>query len=131
MSPAGRPWRAAAVVWAGVILVFGLLPTQGAVEAVSGGRDTLVTTAGHFGAYLLLGCLVGAALGDLAAGWQRLLLTLALAAALGGVIEVAQGPLPYRDAQLTDFLVNLAGSVVGFTLFSAGARSRRSPWRRG
>ena len=43
-----------------------MLPTQGAVEAVSGGHDDLATTAGHFAAYALLGFLLGVALG----GWR-------------------------------------------------------------
>ena len=82
-----------------MILVSGLLPTQAAVEAVSGGRDDAVTTVGHFAAYVLLGFLVGVAL----MGWEvrarGLLMGLALAAALGGLVELVQAPLPYRGAQ--------------------------------
>ena len=89
MTASSRRWRIAAAVWAAVILVSGLLPTQGAVHAVSWGRDDLVTTAGHFAAYVLLGFLLGVALG----GWEIrarvLLLALALAAALGGAVEIA------------------------------------------
>ena len=68
---------------------------------------------------MVLGFLLGVALG----GWRvdpgRLTLGLALAAALGGAIELVQGPLSYRDAQVVDFLVDVAGAAVGLVLFSA------------
>jgi VanZ family protein len=126
-----RVWRAAAVAWAAAILVSGLLPTRDVVEAVSQGRDDAFTTAGHFAAYVLLGFLVGVAL----TGWEvragGLLLGLALAAALGGLIELVQGPLSYRDAQVLDFVVDVAGAAVGLALFSAVASVGRSRWHRG
>jgi VanZ family protein len=116
----------AAAAWAVVILAAGLLPTQTAVEAFSQGHDTAATTAGHFAAYLVLGFLLGAALGGLGAEWVRTLSTLGLAALLGGVIEVAQAPLSYRDAQFLDFIVNIAGAAVGLLLLSAATRVVRS-----
>ena len=131
MSSSRRPWQVAAAAWAVVILATGLLPTQTAVEAFSRGHDTAATTAGHFAAYLLLGFLLGAALGGLRAGWMRMFSTLALAALLGGVIEVAQAPLPYRDAQLLDFFVNIAGAAVGLLLLRAATRAMRSRSHRG
>ena len=131
MTASLRVWRAAAVAWAAAILVSGLLPTRDVVEAVSGGRDDAVTTAGHFAAYVLLGFLVGVAL----MGWEvrarGLLLGLALAAALGGLVELVQAPLPYRDAQALDFWVDVAGAAVGLALFSVAASAGRSRWRRG
>lgn len=126
MSSDRRPWQVAAAAWAVVILATGLLPTQTAVEAISRGHDTAATTAGHFAAYLVLGLLLGAALGGLRAEWIRTLSTLVLAALLGGVIEVAQAPLPYRDAQLVDFFVNIAGAAAGLLLLSAATRVMRS-----
>lgn len=131
MTPSLLAWRAAAAAWAAVILVSGVLPTQDVVEAVSGGRDDAVTTAGHFAAYVLLGFLIGVAL----TGWEvsagGLLMGLALAAALGGLVELLQAPLPYRDAQVLDFIVDVAGAAVGLALFSAVASVGRSRWRRG
>ncbi len=131
MSSSRRAWQVAATAWALVILLTGLLPTQEAVETLSGGHDTLATTVGHFAAYVLLGVLLGAALGGVRAGWMRVLLTAALAAVLGGVIELVQGPLPYRDAQLSDFLVDIAGAAVGLALVSVAARATRSRSHRG
>ena len=62
---------------------------------------------------------------------MRAPLALALAAVLGGLIEVLQGPLPYRDAQLLDFFVNIAGAAVGLALFSAAAPAMRRRSHRG
>ena len=60
----------------------------------------------------------------------ELVTALALAAVLGGAIEVIQGPLSYRDAQVADFLVDVAGAAVGLAVLSAvalGMRSRSHP----
>jgi len=126
-----RSWRVAAAAWAVAIFVSGVLPTESVVKAVSEGHDTLTTTAAHLAAYALLGFLLGVALG----GWRvepgRLALALALASALGGVVEVVQGPLPYRDAQVVDFLVDVAGAAAGLAVFSAVAWAARSRSRRG
>ena len=131
MTPSSRRWRVAAAAWAAIILVSGLLPTQGAVRAVSRGRDGLVTTAGHFAAYALLGFLLGVALGGWEVRARTLLWGLALAAALGGAIEMVQSALPYRDAQLLDFAVDLAGAAVGLAVFSAVVLAARSRSHRG
>jgi VanZ family protein len=114
-----------------VILVSGLLPTQGAVHAISGGRDELLTTTGHLAAYAMLGFLLGVALGGWRVRVRALLAGLALAAALGGLVEVLQAPLPYRDAQLSDFIVDVAGAVAGLAAFSVAALAARSPSHRG
>lgn len=131
MTTSLRVWRAAAVAWATVILVSGLLPLHDVIEAASRGRDDAVTTVGHFAAYLLLGFLVGVAL----TGWEvragKLLLGLALTAALGGLVELVQAPLPYRGAEMLDFIVDVAGAAAGLALFSAVATVGRSRWRRG
>jgi VanZ family protein len=123
-------WRLAVAVWAAAIFASGMAPTASAVAAVSGGHDFAVTTAAHFVVYALLGLLLGVAI----AGWRPrvrdVLVALALAALLGGVIELIQGPLPYRDAQLSDFIVDVAGAALGLAIFSAAAwwrRSRRHP----
>lgn len=126
-----RRWRVAAVGWALVVLVSGVLPTQGVVHAVAEGRDDLLTTAGHFAAYALLGFLLVVALGGWEARARDLAVVLGLAAGLGGVIELVQGPLPYRDMQLLDFLVDVAGAAVGLAAFSAAAWARRRRSRRG
>ena len=124
MNPA-RGWRTAAAIWAAVIFVSGVVPTQRAVTSLSDGHDAAFTTVAHFVVYVGLGFLLGAAM-----GWRPnargLLVALALAAALGGLIEVIQGPLSYRDAQLSDFLVDVVGAAAGLAVFSAVARARRS-----
>ena len=119
-------WRLAAAVWAVVIIATGVLPTSSTVATVSGGHDSAFTTAAHFAAYAVLGFLLGVAVSGWTPDARGVLVVLALAAVLGGAIEVIQGPLSYRDAQLADFLVDVAGAAVGLAALSAVARGRRS-----
>lgn len=131
MTPAGRGWAVAAALWAVVIVLSGVLPTQGPVHAVAGGRDVLLTTLGHFVTYAVLGFLLAVALG----GWEvrgvMLAWALVSAAALGVAIELVQGPLPYRDAQSVDAVVDVAGAALGLALFSVVAPVLRRRSRRG
>jgi hypothetical protein len=135
----GEVWKKAAAAWALVIAATGLLPTQGVVHSVSGGRDDLLTSAGHFAAYAILAVLLlvsagGSRTGGRLAGGPRtgsrrsagraLAAAWLLAAALGALIELVQGPLPYRDAQVWDVVVNGAGAALGLAVFSAAARAR-------
>jgi VanZ family protein len=129
--PPSRAWRIAAVAWAGAILVSGMLPTQGAVSMISDGHDDLATTLGHFASYALLGFLLGVALGGWRTRRDRVILALALAGGLGGLIELAQMPLPYRDGQVVDMVVNLAGAAVGLVAVSVVEPARRPRSRRG
>jgi len=128
-----RAWRVAAAVWAAALVVFGVLPTQGAVHAVSGGRDDLLTSVGHFDAYVLLAFVLAVALDDWRLSRRAVLGAAALAVSLGVAIELVQAPLPYRDCQLADALADAAGAALGLAAFSAvaGARAWRLRWRRG
>jgi len=131
LTPSSRAWQVAAAAWAGAILVTGMLPTQGAVSLISDGHDDLATMLGHFASYALLGFLLGAALGGWRTRRDRVLLALALAAVLGGLIELVQIPLPYRDGQVVDAVVNLAGAAVGLVAVSVVEPARRPRSRRG
>jgi VanZ family protein len=124
-------WRVAAIVWAALVVVLGVLPTQSTVQAVSGGRDDLTTSAGHFAAYIVLAFMLAVALDDWRISRRALLGAAALAVALGVAIELAQAPLPYRDCQLADALVDAAGAALGLVAFSVAARVRRPRERRG
>lgn len=124
-----RRWLRFAVVWAFAILAFGVLPTQAIVDAATPGRETESTLAGHFLEYAVLGALLGLALGATTtgpAGAKRALTTMLLCASLGFVVELAQGPLPYRDFQATDILVNVLGAAVGLAV----ARTIAPAWAR-
>lgn len=120
---ASRRWRAAVLVWVAGIVATGVAPLGSVVEAV--GPPDPVTTAGHFVAYAILGFVLVVALG----GWQvsarTLALAFALAVSLGAVVELVQGPIPYRDASLLDLAVDAAGAVAGLAVVSALARARR------
>ena len=100
MMRGSRPWRVAAIVVAAAIAVAGVLPTQGAVHAVSGGRDDLVTSAGHFASYVLLAFVLAVALDDWRVSRRAILGAAAIAICLERSIELVQAPLPYRDCQL-------------------------------
>lgn len=124
-----RRWRVAAWVWVAAIVVSGVAPIGGVVQAV--GPPDPVTTTGHFVAYAVLGFLVTVAL----AGWdftpRTLALAFVLALALGAGVELVQGPIPYRDTSLVDLAVDAAGAALGLIVVSAVARVRRSRSRRG
>jgi VanZ family protein len=119
-------WRVAAAIWAAIIFVSGVVPTQSTVTAVSNGHDVEFTTAAHFAVYAVLGFLLGVAVSGWTLDTRGMVIALALAAALGGAIELIQGPLSYRDAQVADFLVDVAGAALGLAMFSAAAWGRRS-----
>ncbi len=124
-------WRMAAAIWAAAIFVSGVAPTRSTVAAVSGGHDTAFTTAAHFAVYAVLGFMLGVALSRWTPDARGVGVALALAAALGGAIELIQGPLSYRDAQLADSLVDVAGAAVGLAVFSAVVWRRQSQSRPG
>ena len=119
-----RPWRIAALAWTSVVVAFGVLPTQGAIHAVAAGRDALLTSAGHFVEYAILAFVLAVALDDWRVSYRALVGAGVAAAGLGALIELVQTALPYRDAQLADALVNVAGTCVGLVAFSLAARKR-------
>jgi VanZ family protein len=120
-------------VWAAAIVVVGVLPIQGVVHAVAEGRDDLVASAGHFASYLVLAFVLAVAIDDWRLSRRAVVGAAVLAVSLGALVELVQAPLPYRDCQLQDALVNAAGAALGLAVFSVAARVRvrRSRWRRG
>ena len=53
-------------------------------------------------------------------GYAKVLtLALVMTAALGGLIELVQGPLPYRDLQVGDLVIDVAGALAGVILLAA------------
>ena len=126
-------WRVAAAAWAAALVVFGVLPTEGVVHAIAEGREELITSAGHFASYILLAFVLAVAVDDWRLSRRAVLGAAALAVGLGVAIELVQAPLPYRDCQLSDALVNAAGAALGLAVFSVAARgrARRPRWRRG
>lgn len=119
-----RPWVAAAVVWALVVLAFGVIPTHETLQATVGAREDSVASAGHFVEYAVLAFVLAVAID----GWRlslRALVGAALVAvALGWAIEVVQLSLSYRDFQVADGVVDMAGAAAGLALFSGVAAWR-------
>ena len=128
MTSSGR-WRAAAAALAVAIVVLGIVPIGGMVEAV--GPPNPITTTGHFVAYAALAFVLAVALSGWRPTQRALVVTFVLAVALGAVVEVLQGPIPYRDASLLDLAVDAGGAAAGLAVFSAVARGRRSRSRPG
>jgi VanZ family protein len=128
-----RAWRAAAIAWTVVVVVFGVLPTHGAVHAVAAGHDDVLASAAHFGEYATLAFVVAVALGGWPLPGRALLWAGVYAVGLGALIELAQVPLPYRDGQLGDVVANAAGAALGLALVSLTGRlkARRPRERRG
>ena len=126
-------WRVAAAAWAAALVVFGILPTEGVVHAIAEGREELISSAGHLASYVLLAFLLAVAVDDWRLSRRAVLGAAALAVCLGVAIELVQAPLPYRDCQLRDALVDAAGVALGLAFFSvaARARARRPRWSRG
>ncbi len=128
-----RAWRVAAIAWTLVVIVFGALPTHGAVHAIAAGHDDLAASAAHFGEYALLAFVTAVALGGWPVSPRALLWAGVYAIGLGALIELVQVPLPYRDGQLSDVVVNAAGAALGLALVSLTGRlrARRPRERRG
>ena len=116
---------------AAILFIGGVLPTSGFVHAVSEGHDSLATTLAHFATYAALGYLLAVAIDGREISVRSALWSVGLAAALGGVIELVQGPLPYRDAQVADFVVDVAGAVAGLVALSLSGAVVRRRSRRG
>ncbi len=112
--------------WGAVVLVFGVVPTHDTLQAVVGEEESLSTVVGHFAEFAVFAFLAGDWL--LARRGQPSFLkaavvALAMTAALGGVVELVQGPLPYRDMQLGDLATDVAGGIAGLVVLSC-ARAR-------
>ena len=133
MTHGPQAWRVAAIAWTALVVAFGVLPTHGAVHAVAAGHDDLLASTAHFGEYATLAFVAAVALGGWSPPRRALLWAGVYAIGLGALIEVVQVPLPYRDGQLSDVVVNAAGAALGLALVSLTGRlrARRPRVRRG
>ena len=124
-------WKLIAALWTAVIVLFGVIPTHEALAATAGARENLVASLGHYFEYAFLAFALAVAFGGWRVEARALALSAALAIALGWLIEVVQLPLPYRDFQVSDGLVDVAGVVTGLVAFSVVSlwRGTRRPVR--
>jgi VanZ family protein len=128
----GRGWVLAAAVWALVIVVFGVIPTHEVLSSTVGRHEDLAASLGHFGEYVVFAFLLAVALGGWRISVRPLVLAAAIAVALGWGIEVVQSSLSYRDFQVSDGVVDMAGVATGLAAFSVAvlwreARRRARP----
>jgi VanZ family protein len=98
---------APAALWAAAIVLL-----AGASDLPEGPAVPHLDKLAHFGAYTVLGLLLG--FGWLAAGrWPGRGWLLAFALTLGASDELRQARLPHRSAEFTDWLADAAGSATG------------------
>lgn len=120
MKDAGLAGRLA-LAWAGVMLVFALVPTHAALSSTVGDQEHLATQVGHFAEFALLAWLLaGWAVGRSASARRAAVAAWAVAVAYGALLELLQMPLSYRSAQWTDLAIDAAGATLGALLFRCG-----------
>jgi VanZ family protein len=111
-----------------VVLLFALtlgpLPAMRQVYSVVPIADKLV----HAGLFAGLASLLYWNLGSIGRA-RRLFWSVALSAAVAGLIEILQGPLPYRSAEWLDFFAGGAGAAAAVLVMAVafGERSRTEP----
>jgi len=110
-----------ALAWAGLVLVFALVPTHQVLSSTVGDRETLTTQIGHFTEFALLAWLLASwVAGRGGSAWRAAAAAWAAALAYGAVIEVLQIPLSYRSAQWSDLAIDAAGAALGVLVFRCG-----------
>ena len=105
-----RPWAVASALCAGLI-------TIGAVLPFSGGGRPWIDKAVHLCEYLLLAWLLAQTVR--AAQWPRRSVAgfaAGASVAYGALLEVVQGFLPYRMADVQDLAMNMVGTALGVIL---------------
>ncbi len=104
-----------AALWAGVILLFSLLPYGGNIPLTIGNFDKMA----HFFEYAVLAPLLLKAM--CRSGWvsvkKAVLFTLISASVYGILMELFQSFVPGRDASLSDALSNFSGVIFGIILW--------------
>ena len=120
-------WKLIAALWAAVIVLFGVIPTHEALAATAGVRENLVASLGHYFEYAFFAFALAVAFGGWKVEARALALSAGIAVALGWLIEVVQLPLPYRDFQVSDGFVDVAGVATGLVAISVVALWRGTP----
>ncbi len=111
-------WVTATVILAAVVAIASLLPPRGTPVAEIADLGELRAWVGHAVGYLLL-----TATAMLAQRAARPWLTVLLASSYGVALELLQGVLGQRSAQLTDVVANVVGALLGVAIAS-GIRRR-------
>jgi VanZ family protein len=122
MHPSLTPRRRIVAIYTAALLGLTLLPVPDAAwDVLPGWFDKPV----HFGMFATLaGLLYWEALPR---GRPAPLAVIGAATALAALIELVQGPLPERSADLWDFAWGVAGATAGYWLLRWLARGRTIP----
>jgi len=99
------------VVWAGIILVFAILPS----ESIPSVKVSHIDSAAHFAVYAVLAILMlrSFLLPGGVLNIKIVLFTLILAGGYGTLLELVQCFVPSRNANAWDVFFNFAGVVFG------------------
>lgn len=111
-----RRWWPAVVVGT-VVVVFSLVPLGGG--GATAGPDKLLHVVDYAALAFALGYAVRAR------RWTTLVTVAVAAAAVGGVVELLQGPIPTRDTSLVDAAANTLGAALGTAGWWVTRRTRR------
>ena len=119
------------LVWALAIVLGGALPLAQMFDWEESSTLSLATSGTHAFEYAVMAILFAVAWRWRVPGSTGLLPAAALSMTLGLLVEVAQGPLPYRDFSIGDLAANAAGIVTGLLLLTVARRLREaSGWSR-
>jgi VanZ family protein len=117
--------------WALLIVVGGVLPVAQIFGWAQSDAWSPVASAVHTFEFAVFAILVATAWRWRVPGSTGMVPAAVLSLVLGALVEVIQGPLPYRDFSLGDLAFDVAGVAIGLVVLSAARRLRdASGWFR-
>jgi VanZ family protein len=118
-------------VWALAILLGGVLPVAQMFGLEESSSWSLAASAVHLFEFVVMAILFAVAWRSRVPGSTGLLPAAGLSLALGLLVEIVQGPLPYRDFGIGDLAFDAAGIALGLLLLVVARRLREaSGWSR-
>lgn len=119
------------LVWALLIMLGGVLPVAQMFGLEESSGWSIAASGVHFFEFVVMAILFAVAWRWRVPGSTGLAPAAALSMALGLLVEIIQGPLPYRDFGVGDLAFDAGGIVVGLLLLVAARRLREaSGWSR-
>lgn len=115
-----------------LIIVGAVLPIGAMLDLEESDAWSLASSLVHAGEFALFAMLVAIAWHQRVPSSTGLIPAIVLSLGFGLVIELLQGPIPWRDFSWLDFAFDAAGIALGCLLVTGvrGARGAR-PWARG
>ena len=118
------------LAWAAVILLGAVLPVAQIFGWEAAEGWSLLASLVHAVEFAVFAVLLAVAWRRRVPGSSGVWPAAALSAAYGLLVEVVQGPIPYRDFDLRDLAFDVAGIAAGLLLLTVARRARmRRAWR--